>query len=90
MWFWQKTFCMLIMTTFSLIIIGIIHPNWTQFQRCQIWKESQICPDPRFYSFENNENSKYYKIATDNYELDILCEEYSYDFIIDQVIYQIC
>ena len=48
-----------------------------------IWKKNQICPDPRFYSVETNENSKYYKIAADSYELDIICEEYSYDFIID-------
>ena len=48
-----------------------------------IWKKNQICPDPRFYSLKTNENSKYYKIATDSYELDILCEEYSYDFIIN-------
>jgi len=48
-----------------------------------MWKKNQICPDPRFHSVETSENSNYYKIATDNYELDIMCEEYSYDFIID-------
>lgn len=48
-----------------------------------IWKESQICPDPRFYTIENDENSNSYKVVTDTYELDFMCEEYSYDFIID-------
>lgn len=48
-----------------------------------IWKESQICPDPRFYTTENDENSNSYKIVTDTYELDIICDEHSYDFITD-------
>jgi len=46
-----------------------------------IWKENQICPDPRFYSIDDIEKYNHYKIVTDNYELDVWCDEYFYEYV---------